>query len=73
MMVIFIILFFVLKILLIRYKNIMNLIMETFYFLKYQIKKMKMIYLLVIIKILFTLCFLLFVILIIDINNKLRY
>ena len=70
-MVILIIIFFDNKNFINTSKNIKNLIMETFVLLYYQIKNMKMIYLLIII--IYIYLDYLFIVLIFDINHKLRY
>jgi hypothetical protein len=70
-MVILIIIFFDNKNFINTSKNIKNLIMETFVLVYYQIKNMKMIYLLIII--IYIYLDYLFIVLIFDINHKLRY
>ena len=70
-MVILIIIFFDNKNFINTSKNIKNLIMETFFLVYYQIKNMKMIYLLIII--IYIYLDYLFIVLIFDINHKLRY
>ena len=70
-MVILIIIFFDDKNFINTSKNIKNLIMETFVLVYYQIKNMKMIYLLIII--IYIYLDNLFIVLIFDINHKLRY